>query len=146
MTHTNIHGRNIMKTLLLVVMALLFAGMTSVVAQTKAAKKKPAFAMKELKAFHDVLHPLVHDALPKSDFGRIRGGLEKLLEKAKAIQAAKLPKPLEGRSQEFENVSESLVAGLEDMVSMKDKVDDATIEKLFNEMHDTFEQLVEITR
>ena len=138
-----------MKTIVAFIIVALFTGTMAASGQEQAKPgEKPvhSFAVKELKAFHDILHPLVHDALPKSDFGRIKKGLDKLLQKAIAIQKAKLPKELAGRKEEFKNTSNNLVTQLQDMVAMKDKVDDETLEKTFNEMHDTFEQLAEITR
>ena len=139
-----------MKTLIFTVMALLFVGTASVFGQKEmkdeGKKSEHAFAIKELKLFHDVLHPLVHDALPKGDFGRIRSNLEKLLKKATAIDKAKLPKDLAGRKAEFKTKSGELVTLLTEMVSMKDKVDDDTLEKMFNEMHERFEQLAEIVK
>jgi hypothetical protein len=116
--------------------------------ESKADHKKSehGFALKELTAFHNVLHPLVHESLPGNDFPAIRKGLDELLDKAMAIGKAKLPKKLQGRSKEFKKKSSELVMQLKEMVETKDKVDDATIEKQFNEMHETFESLAELLK
>ena len=37
------------------------------------------FSVKQYEEFHEVLHPLEHDALPKKDFRRIRGKSSLLL-------------------------------------------------------------------
>lgn len=139
-----------MKAVALVLFTLMFAGTTSVPAQEqmKHDEKKSGhkFALKELKVFHDVLHPLFHDALPRGDFSTIRSKLHELHKDAVAIQKAKLPKKLAGRQKEFDNKSAVLVSLLGDMVSMKDIVDDATIEKMFNDMHEAFEGLAELMK
>ncbi len=139
-----------MKAVALVLFTLIFAGTSAAPAQEqmKHDKKKSdhKFALKELKVFHDVLHPLYHNALPKGDFSAIRNKLNELHMDAIAIQKAKLPKKLAGRQKEFDNKSAAIVFLLGDMVSMKDKVDDATIEKMFNDMHEAFESLAELMK
>ena len=131
----------------MILVTVLLTATSSMFGQDKMKDEgKHGFTMKQVKAFHDVLHPLVHDALPKGDFAKIRNTLDKLLVKATAIQNAKLPKALAGRKQEFDDACNTLVTQLEEMNAMKDKVDDDTLEKSFNEMHDTFEQLAQIAR
>ena len=143
-------GRKVMKTMVFALVTLIVAVTTSVFAQKQMKdKEKPSehrFALKELQVFHDVLYPLVHEALPKSDFDRIKRNLGRLLRRATAIQKVKLPMELAGRKEGFEAKSNELVTQLQDLVGMKDAVDDRTLEKAFNEMHETFEQLVEIVR
>jgi len=115
-------------------------------AKSEHKKGEHGFALRELTAFHDVLHPLVHEALPSSDFGSIRKGIDGLLEKAMTIQQAKLPRKLQGRSKEFKKKAAELVKQLEGMSETKNNVDDATIEKQFNDVHDTFESLAELVK
>jgi hypothetical protein len=141
--------RNNMRVFISIVLTFLVtSGALRAAEEQKQAEKKsePAFAIKEMNVFHKILHPLVHDALPKEDFAAIRGKLDTLLAEAKAIQHAKLPKKFAGRKDEFEKQSAELVSQLADLVSMKDIVDDATLEKLFNDMHESFESLGEILR
>ncbi|MBM2840245.1 MAG: hypothetical protein HW412_773 [Bacteroidetes bacterium] len=135
-------------TLLLALAVSITASFSQEKEEAKAEHKKGehGLALKELTAFHDILHPLVHEALPNSDFATIRKGIDELLEKAMVIQQAKLPKKLLGRSKEFKKKAAELAKELQEMSETKDKVDDATIEKQFNEMHDTFESLAEIIK
>jgi len=105
---------------------------------------KHSFALKELGIFHDALHPLVHESYPDGDFDTIRAGLESLLEKAKAIEKAKLPKKLVGRKKEFQKQSKELVAQLTEMIEIKEIVDDETLGTKFNDMHETFETLMHL--
>ena len=138
-----------MKTLVAIVLGLVAtSGVLSTAQDQKQEGKKsePAFALKEMNVFHKILHPLVHDALPNNDFAAIRSKLDTLLAEAKALQQAKLPKKFAGRKEEFKRQTEELVSQLTDLVSMKDIVDDATLEKLFNDMHESFESLGEILR
>lgn len=138
-----------MKILIAIVLTFVVtSGMLATAQEQKqeAKKSEPAFALKEMNVFHKMLHPLVHDALPNSDFTAIRSKLDTLLAEGKAIRQAKLPKKFAGRKEEFEKQSEELVSELKDLVSMKDIVDDATLEKLFNDMHESFESLGEILR
>jgi Zn-dependent M32 family carboxypeptidase len=139
-----------MKQIPFVLFFLIIALSASSLSQNKKevepAKSVQKSLDREIQAFHKGLHPLVHDALPKGDFSTIRESLERLLERAKAIQGAQAPKKLAGRQKEIDDAASSLVSQLADMVSTKDKVDDATLEKMFNDMHETFEQLAEIVK
>ena len=101
---------------------------------------------KELRAFHDVLHPLVHESLPDNDFTTIKKSLDTLLTRATALQKGKLPKELAVRKEEFDRKSGELVMLLKEMVAMKDTVHDAMLEKQFNAMHETFEELAGLMR
>jgi hypothetical protein len=105
------------------------------------AKPEHAFAMKELTDFHDILHPLVHDALPNGDYGTIRSQLDALLAKGKAILRAKLPPSLTPKRKELRKASNDLVKQLRELAAMKVAKDNASLERKFNEMHETFERL-----
>lgn len=105
---------------------------------------KHSFALIELDVFHDALHPLVHESYPEGDFDTIRAGLENLLDKAKAIEKARLPKKLAGRKKGFLKQSKELVTQLTEMIEIKDVVDDDILGMKFNDMHETFEGLVQL--
>ena len=139
-----------MKTMLIILVSVVLNSV-SLVAQEKAEDSKKAtkpheFVLKELDVFHVALHPLVHEALPNSDYSTIRAGLEDLLMKAKAIEKARLPKKFTSRRKEFQKQSKLLVTQLADMNEVKDKVDGDTLGKKFNDMHETFETLVELLK
>ena len=139
--------RNDMKIALLIPMAMVLATSTLLPGQELSKKKSnQANDFKELQAFHNALHPLVHDALPRGNFDRIRAGLNKLLQKATAIQKAKLPARLSGRQEDIQERATYLHDLLAEMVAMKDKIDDTMMEKTFNEMRETFEEIVEIDK
>ena len=139
-----------MKNIVSIVLTMMLIGTASGLCQEQMKhvekNSEHGFAVKELKAFHDVLHPLFHDVLPVGDFTTIRSKLDELLKDAVVIQKAKFPRKLLGRQKEFQKKSAGLVALLTDMVTMKDKVDDATMEKMFNDMHEAFESLAELVK
>lgn len=58
------------------VLILTLAVLGSISATTRA--EEPGFPTPELKAFHDVMHPLVHEALPAKDAARIRAAARDL--------------------------------------------------------------------
>ena len=138
--------RQILFLLLILSVALPITTFAQVKKETKETMPAAKSIVKEVQAFHKLLHPLVHDALPKGDFAKIRENLEKLLKGATAIQEAQIPKKLAGRQKEATDAANELVSQLTDMVSTKDKIDDATLEKLFNDMHEKYEQLAEIVK
>ncbi len=135
-----------MKSFLIVAMALVLCSISY--AQEKQHDEqggmKHSFALKELDVFHDALHPLVHESYPEGDFDTIRAGLENLLDKAKAIEKARLPKKLAGRKKGFLKQSKELVTQLTEMIEIKDVVDNDILGMKFNDMHETFEGLVQL--
>ena len=132
--------------LLILAVAMPITSLSQDKKESKETKTTTKSISKEVQLFHKLLHPLVHDALPKGDFAKIREDLEKLLKGATAIQEAQIPKKLAGRQKEVTDAANELVSQLTDMVSTKDKIDDATLEKLFNDMHEKYEQLAEIVK
>jgi hypothetical protein len=108
---------------------------------TTHAKMEHHFGVKELDAFHETLHPLVHESLPDNDYETIRARIGDLQEQAIAIEKAKLPKKFASRKKEFQQQTKVLIEQLTELNEIKDKVDDDTFVKKFHEMHEAFEQL-----
>ena len=100
--------------------------------------------VKEVDAFHELLHPLVHESYPKNDFATIRKAIPKLLKSGKAIKSAKLPAELAGKKDAYAKYSKKLVNQLTDLNKKKDKLSDKDFRSKFMEMHDTFESIVDI--
>jgi len=105
------------------------------------AKMEHRFAIKELDSFHDILHPLVHHALPEKDYEAIRSQLDKLLEYATAIDKASLPEEYASRNKEFKNLSKLLVPQINELQRLGEKPNEEMFEAKFEEMHETFETL-----
>jgi len=128
-----------------VMMLLLSTGGTY--AQEKKAEHKmeaKGSMVKEVDSFHELLHPLVHDAYPKKDFGSIRKALPDLISSARSLGKAKLPKELTAKREAYRKESKKLMKQLKDLDAKK--MPDEQFGKLFSEMHDTFENIMEIVR
>lgn len=69
---------------------ILSTAFLSVAIRTNAAPQH-GFSVKQYEAFHHVLHPLEHDALPKGDFKRIRAKSAQLLSRGRAIVKLGVP-------------------------------------------------------
>ena len=74
---------------------LVFALFLSIVflisVTTTNAAPQHGFSVKQYEAFHDVLHPLEHEALPKGDFKRIRTKSAQLYARGRAIVRLGVP-------------------------------------------------------
>jgi len=136
---------------LMVVFAFLI-GSSLTFSQEKSApteEKKSAMEMggiKELDAFHELLHPLVHDAYPQKDFAAIKEALPNLIESATTLKSAKLPQSMSGKKKAFRTESKKLVTQLTQLNKKKDTLGDEEFGKRFMNMHDTFEKLMEMTK
>ncbi|MGH9905884.1 MAG: hypothetical protein ACRD8U_09935 [Pyrinomonadaceae bacterium] len=66
------------------------------------ASTQHGFSVREYEEFHDVLHPLEHEALPKKDFRRIRAESRELVKRGHAIVKLGVPDGTsEERKEEF---------------------------------------------
>jgi len=100
--------------------------------------------VKEVDAFHELLHPLVHESYPKNDFATIRKAIPELLKSGKAMKSAKLPAELAAKKDAYAKISKKLVQELTDLNKKKDKLSDKEFGSKFMDMHDTFESIVDL--
>ena len=130
-----------MKTTALLATLLLVAVSGTALAQMEEMKAEHHFALPALDEFHELLHPLVHESFADNDFAAIRKQLDALLEKAEEIEDAEIPEKFMDKKEPFEQLSEQLITQLKEMQSLDD---DKAFAEMFNEMHETFEQLAHL--
>ncbi len=106
------------------------------------AAPQHGFSFKEYEKFHDVLHPLEHDALPKKDYRRIRFQANLLVKRGNAIVKLGVPGGTsEDRKEEFAKELDSFRQAL-----AKFKADARTgtnyqLKASYSAVHDSFEIL-----
>jgi hypothetical protein len=100
------------------------------------------FSVKEYDAFHEVLHPLEHEALPAKDFQRIRANAAELLKRGAAI--VRLGVPQGTAPQNAENFRRELKKFEDALGKFRQHSQTGTDEQLevsFSAVHDSFEML-----
>ncbi len=112
--------------------------------QEKKMEMKPA-GVKELNAFHVLLHPLVHDAMPNKDYATVKDALPKLIESAQTLLKAQLPKTIGPKKKTFRTETKKLLTQLTQLNRKKAELSDEQFEKNFAAMHETFEELMQMT-
>jgi len=106
------------------------------------AAPQHGFSFKEYEEFHDVLHPLEHDALPKKDYRRIRSQANLLVKRGNSIVKLGVPRGTsEDKKEEFAKELDSFRQAL-----AKFKADARTgtnyqLKASYSAVHDTFEIL-----
>jgi hypothetical protein len=101
------------------------------------------FSVKEYNEFHDVLHPLEHEALPNKDFQRIRTNAAELVKRGKAIVHVGLPNGTAAQHhEEFRKELKKFESALEGFSKQAQDGTDAQLETSFSAVHDSFEMLV----
>ena len=105
--------------------------------------EKEKLTVKEVHDFHELLHPLVHEAYPAKDFKKIRTAIPDLLTSAKTIRNAELPKGLTGKTK-FRQTAEKLYKELSSLNRKKDMMSDDVFGERFMKMHDTFEKIMDM--
>jgi hypothetical protein len=100
------------------------------------------FGIKEYDAFHDVLHPLEHEALPKGDFAKIRSEAKELSKRGDAIVKLGVPKAIKAEQTEaFKKHLDEFAAALVKFSSDAESGTDADLKTSFSSVHDLFEEL-----
>ncbi len=100
----------------------------------------------EVDQFHELLHPLVHDALPNKDYAAIRDALPQLIESATTMSKAQLTDDLVSKQKKYTKEAKKLLKQLKDMERRKSKFSDEALDKRFRAMHDTFERIVQMVQ
>ncbi|MCX6138664.1 MAG: hypothetical protein NTV54_14360 [Ignavibacteriales bacterium] len=122
------------------VLAVVFAAAVTTMGQEA---KKESFGEKEYDAFHKILRPLQHKALPAKDFKTIREKTPALVEKGKAIVALKVPAEMPKKA-EYEKTVKLFAAALEKLTIDAGKSKDDALRKSYVAVHDTYEKLVSL--
>lgn len=139
-------GNDSMKSLqrcvaiILAAVALLAAvdeGCVGVVAMVRADEH---FSVREYNLFHDVLHPLQHEALPKKDFKTIRARAAELVTRGRVIVRLGVPAGVQER-EAFEKELKQFEKALAKFKADARKRSDARLEQSYNAVHDSFELL-----
>ena len=131
--------------------ALMLIFLCSVSHSQEKAKEAPedhtmkASAVKELNEFHELLHPLVHEAYPNKDFAAIKKALPELIESGTLLKKATLPKELVSKKKAFMTEAKKLMKQLTEMNRKKDTISDEALGKKFMEMHTTFEKMMDMS-
>ena len=123
----------------IVILYLLLAS----VASNVVAGAVQHFSVREYNEFHDVLHPLEHEALPSKDFGRIRTNAAEFVKRGKAIVRLGVPKnTAPGHVQAFRAELKKFKSALDSFKKDARDGTDSQLENSFSAVHDSFEMLV----
>ncbi len=138
-----------MKSTLVLAVVLGLLAAPVVVAQPKSsnpATDEHAMPVKELNEFHEALHPLVHESMPKGDLGAVRAKLDLLHKRAVAVQKARIPKEFASRTKEYDRLSAQLTKQVNELKALKKPEDKEAFTKTFDAMHETYEELAGLVR
>ena len=106
------------------------------------ATAQESFSVKEYNVFHELLHPLQHEALPAKDFKRIRLNAGELVRRGKMIVRLGVPKDTaEKYVGDFRAELKKFSTALEQLSKDAKRGTDAQLEVSFGAVHDSFEML-----
>lgn len=109
---------------------------------TPMAAADEYFSVKEYNVFHDLLHPLEHEALPAKDFQRIRTNVPELVRRGKAIVRVGLPAGTSERYREdFRKELKKFKTALGKLSQDAKRGTDPQLDASFSAVHDSFEML-----
>lgn len=111
-------------------------------ALTANAAPQHGFSVRQYEAFHDVLHPLEHEALPKKDFRRIRAKSALLVTRGRAIVRLGVPAGTsEDQQEEFAKGLTTFSKALAKFKTDARRGTNAQLKKSYSAVHDSFEML-----
>ena len=121
-----------------VLLSLLFLSPTV----TTSAAPQHGFSVKQYEEFHDVLHPLEHEALPKKDFRAIRAKSGLLVKRGQAIVRLGMPASMgEENKEEFKKCLDTFNKALIRFRNSARRGSNAQLKTTYSAVHDSFEIL-----
>lgn len=100
------------------------------------------FSVKQYEAFHDVLHPLEHEALPNKDFRRIRAKSAQLVNRGNAIVRLGVPRgTTRAERPEFRAGLSKFSQALVKFRAHARRGTDDQLKVSYSAVHDSFEML-----
>jgi hypothetical protein len=130
--------------ILLTALLVTMLSITFTQARTNTASD---FGIKEFDAFHDVLHPLEHESLPKKDYEQIRNRASDLFHHGKAIVKLSVPKNLKQENIDpYKDELSKFDASLKNFAKAARNGSDAELVDTFSAVHDSFEMLAGLVR
>jgi hypothetical protein len=109
---------------------------------TPAGAAEEHFSVREYNVFHDLLHPLEHEAVPAKDFQRIRKHAADLARRGDAIVRVGIPRGTAERYREdFRKELKKFKTALSKLRKDAKRGTDAQLESSFAAVHDSFEML-----
>lgn len=122
--------------------ALLFIGIAVILCSPVISRAEEHFSVKEYNSFHDVLHPLQHEALPAKDFQRIRSNSADLAKRGRAILRVGVPKGTDAKQVgEFRAELRKFKSALDKLAANSKSGSNEQLETSFSAVHDSFEML-----
>lgn len=107
------------------------------------ARAEEHFSVRQYNEFHDLLHPLEHEALPSRDFRRIRTSATKLVRLGKAMVRLGVPRgTAKTNVTEFRKELRKFNTALNKFSAHAKTGSDTQLEASFSAVHDSFEMLV----
>jgi hypothetical protein len=108
----------------------------------KGHGSKHGFSVKQYEDFHDVLHPLQHDALPNKNFKEIRARSAQLIRLGRAIVRLGVPRGTSKQNRaEFGRELRKFSKALANYNAGARRGSDAQLEASYSAVHDSFEML-----
>ena len=111
------------------------------------ASPQHGFKIQEYEEFHDVLHPLEHEALPRNDFKRIRAKSGELVQRGRAIVRLGVPPgTADDKKEEFTQELKKFDAALTKFRSDARRGSNEQLKTSYSAEHDSFEMLAALIR
>ncbi len=105
------------------------------------------FRVQEYEEFHDVLHPLEHEALPHKDYKRIRAQANLLIKRGRAIVRVGLPQgTAEEKQEEFKIELKKFDEALTKFRTASRTGTNKQLTTSYSAVHDAFEMLAAMLR
>ncbi len=132
-----------MKRAFTLTLCLLFSALftlNAIRAQEHGRDNGHNFAARELDRFHDILHPLQHEALPNNDFRTIRARAPELYAAGRAILRLPVPRGVTDVNA-FRREQRDFSRALTNYRRDARRGTNARLRVSYEAVHDTFEEL-----
>jgi hypothetical protein len=129
----------------LAVTALLCSAVAVFAVSAPAQHGGEGFGVKEYDDFHEVLHELQHEALPKNDFPRIRAKAGELVKLGEAVVQLGVPRgTAETKVEEFKKELKTFGDALTKFNADSKGGTDQQLKVSYSSVHESFETLADM--
>lgn len=119
-----------------------FVVVAMLLALAPVGRAEEHFSVREYNVFHDLLHPLEHEAVPAKDYQRIRTNAAELVRRGEAMVRVGVPAGTAERyTEDFRKELKKFKTALGKLKKDAKRGTDAQLEESFEAVHDSFEML-----
>lgn len=135
-----------MKKLFIFFILLSLFSSPLILAQTEIDPSELTSSVPELSDFHEIIHPMWHNAYPSKDYDALKGFVPQIKTSVESINGVKLPGILRERETEWKKQLDELNLAAQNYYDAVSKNDHEALLEAAENLHSAYERMVRVIR